>query len=89
MVSMSEKGGEVHKEMRKRMIDVCCLQEVRWRGQGTRILKMRGRRYNQWWSEKGHGVGGLIVVNEELCEKLVELRRVSDRVVTVAIHKRM
>ena len=29
------KGGEVCDELRKRMIGVCCLQEVRWRGQGT------------------------------------------------------
>ena len=31
--SVSEKGGEVCEELRKRMIDVCCLHEVRWRGQ--------------------------------------------------------
>ena len=28
--SVSGKGGEVCKEVRKRMVDVCCLQEVRW-----------------------------------------------------------
>ena len=28
--SQSAKG-EVYKELRKRMIDVCCLQEVKWR----------------------------------------------------------
>ena len=38
---------EVLEELRKRMIDVCCLQEVRWRGQGARI---QGRRYKLWWS---------------------------------------
>ena len=27
-----DKGGDVCEELRKRMIDVCCLQEVRWRG---------------------------------------------------------
>ena len=29
--SLSGKGGEICEELRKRMIDVCCLQEVRWR----------------------------------------------------------
>ena len=29
--SLSGQGGEVCQEPRKRMIDVCCLKEVRWR----------------------------------------------------------
>ena len=33
--SLNGKVGEVCEELRKRMIDVCCLQEVRWRGQDT------------------------------------------------------
>ena len=39
--SLSGKG-EVCEELRKRMIDVCCLQEVRLRGHGARMLGMKG-----------------------------------------------
>ena len=46
--SMSENGGEVCEELRKMMIDACCLLEVRWRGQGSRMLGMTGRRYKLW-----------------------------------------
>ena len=35
------------------MFDVCCMQEVRWKGQGIVMLGMKGRRYKLWWSEKG------------------------------------
>ena len=35
--SLSGKG-EVCEELRKRMIDVCCLQEVRWGGLGARMV---------------------------------------------------
>ena len=60
---------EVCEEVRKRMIVVCCLQEVRWRGQGSMMLGMKGRRYKLWWSGKGDGVGGVgVMVMEELCE---------------------
>ena len=70
------KGGEVCDELRMRMIDVCCLQEVRWRGQGAR---MNGTIYKLWWSGKADGVGDLgVMVKEELCEKVIEVRRVSD-----------
>ena len=42
---MSGKGGDVCEELRKRMIGVCCLQEVRWRRQCGRMLGMKGRIY--------------------------------------------
>ena len=72
-------NGEVYEELRRRMIDVCCLQEVRWRGQGTRMLVMKGRRYNLWLSGERNEVGGVgVMVMEELCEEVVEVRRVSD-----------
>ena len=63
------------------MIDVRCLQEVRWREQGARMVEMNGRRYKLWWS----GIRDGVVVKEELCEKVVEVRRVSDSVMTVAV----
>ena len=53
---------------------MCYLQGVKWRGEGARLLGMKGRRYKLCWSEKGDGA----MVKEELCEKVVEVRRVSD-----------
>ena len=35
--SLSGKGGDVCGELRKRMIDVCCLQMARQRGQGANM----------------------------------------------------
>ena len=65
---------------------MCCLQEVRWRGQGARMLCMKGRRYKLSWSGKDDGVGGVgVVVKEELCEKMLEVRMVSDGVMAVVI----
>ena len=37
--SISGKGTELCEELRKRKVDVCCLQEVRWRGEGARFLR--------------------------------------------------
>ena len=72
--SLSGKGGEICEELRGRMIDVCCLQEVRWRGQGDKMLGMKGRRCKLWLSGKGDGVGGVgVMMKEELCEKVVEV----------------
>ena len=79
-----EWGTEVCEELRKRRVDVCCLQKVRWRGQRARFMGVKGRRYKLWWSENSDGTGGVrVLVKEELCEKVVEVRNNSDRVMTV------
>ena len=82
-LSGAVSGGVVCEELRKNMIDVCCLQEVRWRGHGARMLGMKGR-CNVFWSEKGVG-GVAVMVKEELCEKFVEVRRVGNCVMTVVV----
>ena len=38
------ENGDVCEELRKRMIDVCCLQEVKLRGQGASMLGVKGRK---------------------------------------------
>ena len=81
--SPSENGG-VCEELRKTMVDVRCLQ-MRWKGQGARMQEMKGRAYKLWWSRKGDGIDGMGVMVNELCEKVVEVRWVSDRVMTVVI----
>ena len=50
------------------------------------MLWMEGRRCKLWWCGKGDGVGHVeVMVKEELCGKVVEVRRVSDRVMTVVV----
>ena len=50
------------------------------------MLGLKGKRYKLWWSEKGDGVGGVgVVVKEELCEKVVDIRRVGGRVMTAVV----
>ena len=47
---------------------------------------MEGRRYKLRRYGKGDGVGGVrIMAKEELCEKVVEVRRVSDRAMEVVL----
>ena len=64
------------------MIDVCSSQKMRWRGQGASMLMMKGRRYKlKWFGNRDGGLGAM--VKEDMCEKVVEVRRVSDKVMTV------
>ena len=43
-VSSQSGNREVCEELRKMMVDASCLQEVRWRGQGSSMFGMDGGR---------------------------------------------
>ena len=47
------------EQLRKRKVGMCCLQEVRWRGQGVRFIGCRGKRCQLWWSGNNHEIGGV------------------------------
>ena len=52
------------------MTDVCCLQEVWWRGLCARMLEIYGRRFKLWCSGKRDGLVDVgVMVKEELCRK--------------------
>ena len=77
---------KVCKELRKQKVDVCCLQEVRWRGEGARFFGIKERRYILLWSGNDDKTGCMgIVVKEELCEKVVEVRRRCDRAMAIGL----
>ena len=58
---------EVCEELRKRKVDVCGLQEVRWKNEGTRFLGVFRQRYKLWWSGNSSGIGRVgTLVKEEL-----------------------
>ena len=86
MGSLCGRKTEVCEELRKRKVDVCCIQEVRWKGQGARFVGASGRRYKLWWSENDAGFGGVgILVKEEISGNVVEVRRKSDRVIVIVL----
>jgi exonuclease III len=75
---MTGKSGEVGEELWKRRVDVCGLQETRWKGESARFVGAKGRRYKFWW-KGGDGNGGVgVMVKEELAEQVCEVRRKSD-----------
>ena len=74
------------EELRKRRVNVCCMQEVRWKGQGARFVGTSGQRYKLWWLGKDAGSGGVgILVKEEIPGNVVEVRRKSNRVMAIVL----
>jgi len=82
--SLCGKGTEVCEELRRR-VDVYCIQEVRWKGLGAYIIGVKQKRYKLWRPGNDSGTRRVgILVKEELCEKVVEVRRKSNRVMVIA-----
>ena len=64
------------EKLKKRKLDVCCMQEVRWKGQGARFVGTQERRYKLWWSRYDARFGRVgILVKEEISRNVEEVRK--------------
>ena len=79
--SMTGRSGEVADALERRKVKVCCVQETRWKGEGTRILRTKtGGKYKLFWKGCSEGVSGVgVIVSEEFIDKVVEVTRVNER----------
>ena len=84
---MTGRSGEVADALEKRKVKVCCVQETRWKGEGTRILRTKtGGKYKLFWKGCSEGVSGVgVIVSEEFIDKVVEVTRVSERLMMVKL----
>ena len=82
--TLNWKGLWICDGLWKRNVDMCCSLVVRWRGCGARLIGLQGRRYILWWSGNQEGCGGVgVLVKQELYDKVVEVGRVIDRVMSL------
>ena len=81
--TLKGKLGEVCEVLRRRKVKVCCIQEVRWKGEGSRALQ----GYKLIWKgnsedlDRTAGVG--VLVASELADRIIRVGRISDRVIAV------
>ena len=77
---------KVVETLSRRKVDVCCIQETRYRGGSYRTIKGKDTRYKLYWSGNDKGTAGVgVFVAEEWIEKVFEVQRVSDRIILVKL----
>ena len=77
---------ELCEEFVKREVGICCIQEVRWKCMSSKFVGSSGSRFKLWWSSNEDKIGGVgILVRDDLCMNVVEINRISDRVIVVEI----
>ncbi|KAK3528075.1 hypothetical protein QTP86_023678 [Hemibagrus guttatus] len=84
-VSASEggKGRELADVMERRKVDILYVQETRWKGSKARSIGAGFKLFYYGVDSKRNGVG--VVLKEEFVRNVVEVKRVSDRVMSLKL----
>ncbi|ESO02857.1 hypothetical protein HELRODRAFT_81208, partial [Helobdella robusta] len=74
---------EMVEELQRRMVDVAALQEIRWKGEGTRFVGAKGGRYNWYLGAERvkNGVG--IFVRKPLAQEVLDIKRINSRLMWI------
>ncbi|KAK3557295.1 hypothetical protein QTP70_026684, partial [Hemibagrus guttatus] len=80
---MTGKGRELADMMEKRKVDILCVQETRWKGSKARSIGAGFKLFYYGVDSKRNGVG--VVLKEEFVKNVLEVNRVSDRVMSLKL----
>ena len=80
------RSGEIVEMLERRSIDMCCVQEVRWRGKSCRMIAGKATKYKLFWIGSDSGFGGVgILLAEKWIDKVIDVNRVNDRIILIKI----
>ncbi|KAK3511787.1 hypothetical protein QTP70_023192 [Hemibagrus guttatus] len=81
--TMTGKGRELADMMERRKVDILCVQETRWKGSKARSIRAGFKLFYYGVDSKRNGVG--VVLKEEFVRNVLEVKRVSDRVMSLKL----
>ncbi|KAK3544010.1 hypothetical protein QTP70_033140, partial [Hemibagrus guttatus] len=81
--TMTGKGRELADMMERRKVDILCAQETRWKGSKARSIGAGFKLFYYGVDSKRNGVG--VVLKEEFVRNVLEVKRVSDRVMSLKL----
>ena len=81
--TMTGRGRELADLMEQRNVDILCLQETKWKGSKARNIGGECKLFYNGADGRKNGIG--IVMREELDESLLEVKRVSDRLMVMKL----
>ncbi|MCI4382162.1 hypothetical protein PGIGA_G00260620 [Pangasianodon gigas] len=81
--TMTGKGRELADMMERRKVDILCVQETRWKGSMARSIGAEFKLFYSGVDSKRNGVG--VVLKEEFGRNVLEVKRVSDRVMSLKL----
>ena len=83
---MTERGRELADMMKRRNVDILCLQETKWKGSKARNVGGGCKLFYNGADGRKNGIK--IMVREELAESVLKLKRVSDRLMAMKLKEK-
>ena len=84
--TMRGRSSEIVETITRRNIDLCCVQEVRWRGASARHITGKYSRYKFFWVGNNQCTSGVgVLLAEKWVDKVYDIKRVSDRIMLIKL----
>ena len=84
--TMRGRSSEIVEMITRRKIDICTLQEVRWRGGSARMITGKDSSYKFFWVGNSNGTGGVgVLLAEKWIKKVFHVERISDRILIIKL----
>ena len=78
------RSREVADMLSRRKIDICCVQEVRYKNEGCSVIGDGEQKFKFWYKGNSEGTNGVgIMMKHDLAESVIEVRRYSDRLMSI------
>ncbi|KAK3572244.1 hypothetical protein QTP86_029403 [Hemibagrus guttatus] len=81
--TLQRKGRELADMMERRKVDILCVQETKWKGSKARSIGAGFKLFYYGVDSKRNGVG--VVLKEEFVRNVLEVKRVSDRMMSLKL----
>ena len=81
--TMTGRGRELADMMEQRNVDILCLQETKWKGSKARNIEGGCKIFYNVADGRKNGIG--IMLREELAETVLEVKRMSDRLMAMKL----
>ena len=84
--TMRGRSSEIVETIMRRNVDLCCVQEVRWRGASAKHITGKDSRYKFFWVGNNQGTSGVgVLLAEKWVDKVYDIKRVSDRIMLIKL----
>ena len=78
--TISARANEIAEMLTRRKVDLCCLQETRWRGGTARLIKGKSTIYKFFWFGDQSGFGGVgIMLAQKWINNVISVKRYDHR----------